>query len=264
MSGHLGAALAIFRRDLRIFLSYRTMAYSQAFSGVASLGVFYYVSRLLRVSTFSSADRYFAFVVVGLVILAVVQSTLVLSGSVRNELLTGTFERVLLSPFGAVRGALSMMIFPTVHAIAMGAWTLTVAAVFFGLRLDWATVPLALPVGILAALSFSAIALLIAALVIVFKQAPGVGMIVVGITFVSGLYFPTDLLPVWIRWASAVQPFTPAVNLLRHLLVGLPMTSPWLSLLKLFGFTAVLFPLGAWVLSWGVLTGQRRGTIIEY
>lgn len=265
MSGHLGAALAIFRRDLRIFLSYRTMAYSQAFSAVTSLAVFYYVSRLLRVSTFSSSDKYFAFVVVGLVILAVVQSTLVLSGSVRNELVAGTFERVLLSPFGAVRGALSMMIFPAVHAIAMGAWTLTVAAVLFGLRLHWSTVALALPVGIVAALSFSAIALLIAALVIVFKQAPGVGMIVVGITFISGLYFPTSLLPVWIRWASAVQPFTPAVNLLRHLLVGLPMSaSPWLSLLKLLGFTVVLLPLGAWVLSWGVVTGQRRGTIIEY
>lgn len=265
MSAQLAAALAIFRRDLRIFLSYRTMAYSQAFSAVASLGMFYYVSRLLRVSTFSSSSSYFSFVVVGLVILAVVQSTLVLSTSVRGELLAGTFERVLLSPFGAVRGALSMMIFPTVHAIVMGTWTLVVATVVFGLGLHWATVPLALPVGILAALAFSAVALLIAALVVVFKQAPGVGMVIVGITFISGLYFPTGLLPVWIRWTSAVQPFTPAVNLLRHLLVGLPMsTSPWLALLKLVAFTAVLFPLGAWVFSRGVAMGQRRGTIIEY
>jgi ABC-2 type transport system permease protein len=262
---HLAAAHAIFRRDLRIFLSYRTMAYSQAFSGAASLAVFYYLSRLLSVRTFGSPDSYFAFVVVGLVILAVVQATLVLSTSVRTELVAGTFERVLLSPFGAVRGALSMMIFPTIHALVMGTWTLVVATALFGLHLHWATVPLALPVGILAALAFSAIALVIAAVIVVFKQAPGVGMIMVGITFISGLYFPTDLLPVWIRWASEVQPFTPAVNLLRHLLVNMPVsTSPWLSLLKLVAFTAVLLPLATWVFGRGVAMGQRRGTIIEY
>jgi len=190
---------------------------------------------------------------------------LVLGGSVRGELVAGTFERVILSPFGAVRGAMSMMIFPTVHAFVMGAWTLLVASVFFGLHLRWATLPLAIPVGVLAAVTFSAIALLITALVIVFKQAPGMGLLIVGITFVSGLYFPTELLPGWIRWVSAVQPFSPAVNLLRHLLVGLPMsTSPWLALGKLLAFSCVLFPLGAWVLARGVSMGQRRGTIIEY
>jgi len=262
---HLAAGLAIFRRDLRIFLSYRSRVYSQAISTVASLAVFYYLSQLLSVDTFSSSSSYFGFVVVGLVILAVVQSTLVLAGSVRSELVAGTFERVLLSPFGAVRGAISMMIFPSVHAVAMGTWTLLIAAVLFGVDLSWATVPLAIPVGIVAALSFSAVALLVAALVIVFKQAPGIGMLIVGITFISGLYFPTDLLPAWIQWATAIQPFTPAVELLRHLLIGLPMTgSPWVSLVKLLAFTAVLLPLGTWILAQGVEFGQRRGTIVEY
>jgi ABC-2 type transport system permease protein len=265
MKVHLAAAHAIFRRDLRIFFSYRSMMYSQAFAAASSIAIFYYLSRLLSVRSFESTDSYFAFVIVGLVILAVVQATFVLSTSVRSELVAGTFERVLLSPFGAVRGALSMMVFPTIHAIFMGAWTLLVAAVFFGLHLHWATVPLALPVAILAALAFSAIALLVAAVIVVFKQAPGVGMIMVGITFISGLYFPTNLLPAWIEWASEVQPFTPAVNLLRELLVDMPTsTSPWLSLLKLVAFTAVLLPFATWVFSRGVAMGQRRGTIIEY
>jgi ABC-2 type transport system permease protein len=62
-----------------------------------------------------------------------------------------------------------------------------------------------------------------------------------------------------------VQPFTPAVNLLRDLLVDMPTsTSPWLSLLKLVAFTAVLLPFATWVFARGVAMGQRRGTIIEY
>jgi ABC-type multidrug transport system permease subunit len=265
MSNHLGAALAIFRRDLQVFLSYRGLALSAAFSAVFSVALFYYVSRLLSIREFESPQDYFSFVVVGLVILSVLQSTLVLSATVRAELVAGTFERVLLSPFGAVRGALAMMIFPTVEAILLGAWTLLLATAFFHLDLRWSTLPLALPVALLSALAFSAIALLVTALVVVFKQAPGLGVLIAGITLVSGLYFPTELLPNWISWASEVQPFTPAVDLLRNLLVGLPMADPaTVYLAKLAGFVVVVLPLATWALARGIALAQRRGTIIEY
>ena len=262
---HLRAGLAIFHRDLLIFLSYRALALSAAFSAIFSVALFYYLSRLLSVTEFASRDDYFAFVVVGLVILSVLQSTLVLSATMRAELVAGTFERVLLSPFGAVRGALAMMIFPIVESIVLGFWTLVIATVAFGLPLHWATVPLALPVAILAALSFSAIALLVTAIVIVFKQAPGLGVLIAGVTLISGLYFPTELLPSWIQWASEVQPFTPAVNLLRSVLVGLPTPDPAIVYLaKLVGFVVVLLPLAAWALARGIAISQRKGTIIEY
>ncbi|HVO55200.1 MAG TPA: ABC transporter permease [Solirubrobacterales bacterium] len=261
----LRAVAAIFQRDLRIFLSYRALALSTAFSSVFSVALFYYVARLLSVKEFKSPDDYFAFVVVGLVILAVVQSTLVLSAALRAELVAGTFERVLLSPFGGVRGALSMTVFPIVQSIVLSVWTLFVAALFFHLSLRWETLPLALPVAILAALSFSAIALLVTALLIVFKQAPGLGVLIAGVTLISGLYFPTDLLPGWISWTSEVQPFTPSVDLLRNLLVGLPLPeSAWLCLLKLVAFLLVLVPIGIWALVRAIAISQRRGTIIEY
>ena len=67
--------------------------------------------------------------------------------------------------------------------------------------------------------------------------------IVAGIAIVGGLYFPIAVLPGWIRWASEVQPFTPATDLLRHLLVDTPLVHPAIvELLKLVGFTAVLLP----------------------
>lgn len=265
MNGQLAAAIAIFRRDLQIFLSYRGLALSAAFSAVFSVALFYYISRLLSVRQFESPADYFSFIVVGLVILSVLQSTLVLSAAVRSELVAGTFERVLLSPFGAVRGVLAMMIFPTVEAVLLGAWTLLLATAFFHLELRWSTLPLALPVALLAALAFSAIALLVTALLLVFKQAPGLGVLIAGITLVSGLYFPTELLPAWISWASEVQPFTPAVDLLRNLLVGLPTADPaTVYLAKLAGFVVVVLPLATWGLARGIALAQRRGTIIEY
>lgn len=265
MRAQLRAATAIFHRDLQVFLSYRTAAVSLFFSGLFSIALFYYISRLVGVRGFETKQDYFAFVVVGLVILAVLQSTLVLSAALRGELIAGTFERVILSPFGPVRAVLSMMIFPIVQALFLGAWTLAVAAIFFGLDLQWATLPLALPAAILAALSFSALALAVTAAVILFKQAPGLGVLLAGITLVSGLYFPAQLLPAWIRWTAEVQPFTPAVDLLRSLLVGLPVSHPaWVYAARLAGFAVVLLPLATWALARAIEIGQRRGTIIEY
>ena len=76
---------------------------------------------------------------------------------------------------------------------------------------------------------------------------------------------PVTLLPGWIQWASHVQPFTPAVDLLRNLLVGTDLPDPaWLDFAKLLGFAAVLFPLAVLALAASVDRSRRRGTIIEY
>jgi ABC-2 type transport system permease protein len=82
---------------------------------------------------------------------------------------------------------------------------------------------------------------------------------------VAGLYFPVALLPGWIEWASDVQPFTPAVELLRYLLVGTPLqSSPWVDVAKLALFAAALVPPSVWLLHRCVQVGRRRATITEY
>ena len=98
-----------------------------------------------------------------------------------------------------------------------------------------------------------------------FKRAPGIGFLLAGIALVSGLYFPVDLLPSWMRWLSEVQPFTPAVNLLRHVLVGLPMPDPaWESRAearRVHARRAADRGLGDRT---GVDFAHRRGTLLEY
>jgi ABC-2 type transport system permease protein len=129
-----------------------------------------------------------------------------------------------------------------------------------------ATAVLAIPTAFLASLSFVPFALLASASVIVAKQVQtGIGFVVTGISLISGVFFPVSLLPSWIRWTENVQPFTPALNLLRHLIAGTPMDgSSGAAVLKLVAFIGVFTPLAWYVLRWAIGTGQRRGTIIEY
>lgn len=257
---------AVIRRDLTIYMSYRTRLLSQSASTLLSLALFYYVSRLVRVNGFSTPDRYFAYVVIGLSLLGVIYSCFATPGIVRQELLVGTLERLVLSPFGAVRSIIAMSLFPLVYASVQATLGLALACAVFGLHLHWSTAALAIPMMGLTLLAFLPFGLLFAALTIVIKQGSvGTNWVVAVLALVGGMYFPISLLPHWLQVASELQPFTPATELLRHLLVDSPMrTSTAAALVKIVLFAAALLPLSIHTLDVAVRTGQRRATIIEY
>jgi ABC-2 type transport system permease protein len=264
---HLAAAAALCKRDFLLFVSYRARLFTTLFTTAVSLTLFYYVSRLVNSPRIGSPDEYYAFVVVGLVVFGVLTSTMSTPvGTVRAELQTGTFERLILSPFGAARSIASLLIFPLALATVVGILSIVFAAVVFGLDLRWSTAPLAIPVAALGAAAFAPFGLAMAAAVVVFKQTnAGAAFVMTAISLLAGIYFPVELLPGWIRWASDVQPFTPALDVLRNVLVGTPLHDPaGLALAKVAGFALVTAPLALLLLQASLRRSRRRGTIIEY
>lgn len=261
-----GGMRAILQRDLAVFLSYRAQVVSTVISALFSVTLFYYVSKLVRVPTFPGEDDYFAFVVVGLALSQVLHSSFDLPGTVRSELLAGTIERLVVSPFGIVGSVVSMLLFPLGLALVLSGTTLIAGGVFYGLPIQWSTAALIIPVGVAGSLAFSAFGLLFAAVTLVFKQGASAATVVtLGVSLLAGFYFPVSLLPPWIEWASYVQPFTPAVDLSRNVLVGTPLRgSAWVEIGKLVGFAVILFPLAVVALSAAVGRARKSGTITEY
>jgi ABC-2 type transport system permease protein len=262
--GHAG--LAVLERDLRVFMTYRSRVVGQLMRILLTITLFYYVSRLVSVERFPTPDDYFAFAVVGIVILrSLLSSYGTFASTIRQELVAGTFERMATSPLGGTAGTVAMTLFPFALALLTGALTIVLAAVLFGVPLSWSTLPLAPPLAILAVLAFAPFALALGALTIAFKQPAGAGLFVVFVTFVSGAIFPVELLPGWIRWAADVQPFTPTVDVLRHVIVGTPLEEPLGSaLLKITAFVVVLLPLSILSIDRAIEYGRRRATLIEY
>src|SRR5262249_32694024 len=122
----------------------------------------------------------------------------------------------------------------------------------------------AMGVALLRALCLGCIGLLFAAGVLAFKSSMGATWVIAGLSLLGGAYFPLKLFPGWIRWTSEVQPFTPTVDLLRHLLIGTKTLNPvWLEILKLVGFAAVLMPVAVGLLWIAVRFSPRRGTLLE-
>jgi ABC-2 type transport system permease protein len=263
----LRAAHGVFMRDLLTFASYRGAFVTQLLSLFLSLTLFYYISRLVQFETFASPDAYYAFAVVGLVTLQLVNSTLDSPpNALRGELVAGTFERFLVSPLGPARGLVAMMLFPFASSLVTGAAMIAFAGLAFGLELRWETAALAIPVAALAAFAFAAFGLvLVAATVIVKQTTGGVTWVIAGLSVLAGLYFPVAVLPDWIEWTAHVQPFTPAVDLMRNVLVGVPLGQPaWVAVAKIAGFAVLLLPLAAWLLTVALRAARRRGTILEY
>lgn len=253
-------------RDWLTFASYRTQLVTMTLGMFTTLAIYHFISKLIRVEAFPSPEHYFAFLVVGMVIFQVLQSTMGVAGAVRGELVAGTFERILLSPFGAVRAIVAMMMFPFAMALLTSLILLALAAIIFGVEFQWSTAALAIPIAVLGTGVFASFGLMFAATVLVWKRAAGgLGFVVTLITLTSGVYFPIVLLPQWMQAFSEVQPFTAAVNLLRNVLVGVPLENPAIEeLAKMGGFLAIMLPGSVFALHLGLRWAQKRGTVVEY
>jgi len=262
---YAGTVAATVKRDAAVFLSYRTRFVTQILAMLITITMFYYVSKLVRPGVVGPDGKYFAYVVVGIVALAVLTAALNTAQLIRMELLAGTFERIVISPIGPVGGVVALMAFPVLYAIGLAGVMLIVAASVFGFPIHLAGVPAALVVSAVAASAFTCIGILFAAGVLAFKAAMSPTWVIAAFSILGGIYFPLRLIPGWIRWFSDVQPFTPAVDLLRHLLLGTPAVQPVeAEMLKLLGFTVLLMPVAVMVLTLAVSTSRRRGTLIEY
>jgi ABC-type multidrug transport system permease subunit len=263
----LAAGSAILSRDLRLFVSYRLRFLSQTAAILFSVVLFYYLSRLVRVgTTFPTPDSYFGYAIVGLITLQLLTATVASTPqALRQELLAGTFERLVVAPLGPVLSILAMTLFPALLAIVVGAMMVG-AAGLFGADIAWSTAPLAIPAALLCALAFLPLSLLVSGAVLVAKQAGSAAtFLVTGLSLASGAFFPTGLLPGYVRWIAEVQPLTPALALLRRVLLGVQIgDAPGVAIAKLAGFGFVLLPTALFVLAVIVEVGRRQGTLTEY
>ena len=148
---YLGAVYATTRRDASVFASYRFRAVSQLATMLLTLTTFFYIAKLIRPGAVGPNGPYFAYVVVGVVSLAILTAALNTAQIVRMELVAGTFERMVISPLGPLGGVISLAMFPILYSIAFAGLTLAAAASVYGFPVHLGGIPPALAVAGLAA-----------------------------------------------------------------------------------------------------------------
>ncbi|HEX2884686.1 MAG TPA: ABC transporter permease [Candidatus Limnocylindria bacterium] len=258
------AAVAIARKELRIFLRYRLNAVNYVLQPLYQV----LIPGILLGATFAVAGEAVGFAetagtsdVVSYLFLGMLALTLSSAGfwgvaySIKMELDAGTLEPAWLTPTRRETFVIGLTLAGVVTATVTTVLLVTVGVWLFGAEMA-PRIGIALPILALTAVGILGIGYLIGAIVLRMKEGnffvDATDFIFVGL---SGAAFPILVLPEAVRWVSYLLPTTHALDLMRVASLGTPPLLPipleWLML----AVTSVAFLL---VGRWAWLSTEHR------
>ncbi len=217
---------AFVRRDFLTAWSYRLAFVSDIVNLVGQVLLFYFVGLMIdqsKLPTFGGAEvTYLEFAAIGIALGVFMQLALDrVSTALRGEQLMGTLESLLVTPTSPSTVQLGSVAFDLVYIPLRTAGFLFAVALAFGLHFD----PGGLLPAILILLVFIpfvwGLGVASAAVIMTFRRGGGVvGIGVVGLGLISGIYFPLELLPGWLEAIAVFNPIAIAINGMREALLG--------------------------------------------
>jgi ABC-2 type transport system permease protein len=257
-------------RDFRIETSYKIGFLLRVSAALVNIAVYYFIARIFGSAAApylqAYGGSYFAFVVVGVAFSDYLWLGInSLASSVREGQSTGTLELMLLSPTRLVTVLVSSTLWSYLFAsISVVIYLLAGAAL--GIRLDNANVPFALLSLAVAIVSFNALGLFSASLIILMKRGDPFGWVIrVSSVVLGGVFYPMSVMPDWLRTISQALPLTHALELIRRsLLNGEGWAELRGELLALSLLTAVLFPLGLLACRLAIHIARTDGSLSHY
>jgi ABC-2 type transport system permease protein len=262
---------AVLLRDLRVARSYPLSFVVQNVSVLLTLLTTRFLAELFNGAAPGAlagyGGDYFSFALLGVAIANLSYPAVkTLAGAVRGAQVTGTFEAMLTTRGNPVVIILSSAVYPLARALLEMTLLLVIGVVALGARFDLAN--LALVWGVLALLlaALLGVGLASAAFTIAFKQAEPLSSAVLAATLVlSGVAYPTAVLPDWLRLFAPLLPATHAIELTRDLLLSGRASGGTLAVhaVALAGF-ALLLPAGMLLLSLALDYARRAGSLAHY
>jgi ABC-2 type transport system permease protein len=141
--------------------------------------------------------------------------------ALRGEQLMGTLESLLVTPTSPATVQLGSVAFDLVYIPLRTAGFLLAVALIFGLHFELGGLAPALLILVVFIPFVWGLGVASAATIMTFRRGAGVmGIGVVGLGLVSGIYFPLELLPHWISALAGFNPVAIAINGMRDSLLG--------------------------------------------
>ena len=237
-------------RDWRLHAANRMGVLISLGSALATLTPFFFISQLVTTSLPQAlapyGGNYFAFVLMGLAAARYVSATLTgFAGRIREEQVNGTLEALMASPaplWSILVGALAWEVLWTTAEVGL---YVLLGITIFGVNLSSVNV---LSVAALLAIgltALSALGLLAACGVLLYKEADPVGWVLgSAMKVLGGVLFPVSLLPWWLERLAGALPLTPFLEGLRQAaLLGKSPGALKANLLTLGIWIIVLWPM---------------------
>jgi ABC-2 type transport system permease protein len=268
MTMNTGKINALISHNFQLAWSYKANFFMSYLTGIIAILMYFFLDTLLQRSgeAVIREGTYFTFVLIGGAFLRYLMLiSQAFSSNLREEMLIGTIEPLLVTATPTILSVLGPSFWGLIQATSiiigqlfLGAW---IGADFS--QANWSS---ALVILIITLASFVSYGIVSAAFMIIFKRGDPVIVFISQIAFVfSGVFFPIEIFPTWLRIISYLLPFTYALRALRGALMGgSSLADMALDIAILLGFAVVLIPLSIWALRYAIRRMKETGELVHY
>jgi ABC-2 type transport system permease protein len=255
---------AFTRRDFVVDFTYRLSFAIGVVDAIGGVGAHYLLSTIIGIRP--GGYEPFAFILTGLVMNSAMSTALACyAQSVRDSQQSATLPLLIASPLSARRLVVLSSAYPLLRATVEATLFLAVGLAL-GLGLRGANVAGAAVVFILALAAFSAVGILSAACIVVWKRGDPIPWLIGAASWLfGGVFFPIDRLPEPLQMLSRFLPITYALEAFRPaLLQSLAFGDVLRQAVPLALFSAVAVPLSLLAFERAIDRARVEGTLRQY
>lgn len=262
---------AFLKKDFLIESSYKLAFLCNILAVLFSVLAYFFIDKLFGYKIVAELEEfgvnYFSYVLLGMAFFSYVGSGLgSFSRQIHNEQMQGTLEAVLLTPIKVSTLLFSMVLWNLIFATLETAIYIILGKFFFKINFTNVNLVSALVILILTIASFSALGILSASFVMVFKRSNPFGWILNSVGgLIGGVYFPIAVLPQWLQFLAQFLPITYAI---RAMELAVYRGASLVSLKKEVGFllffSVILLPLCVSYFKYALNKARRQGSLSFY
>ncbi len=220
------AIKAILARNLTNFMRDRTRLFFTIFMSVFFLFIFSFVMK----SAAAGLDQPMNYLISGVIIMTVFQAAMNNSMGTLEDISSGFMKEILVSPISRWQISIGQILSSSIIAVLQGVIVI-IMGLFLGLSLDALSLLEMLGVMVLVGVTFGSIGLFLATLA---KNSATfqiiIAVAVMPLTFLSGAYIPTTVMPQFLRPVIYINPLTYTTAIFRYITLKMEgMTSAALS-----------------------------------
>jgi ABC-2 type transport system permease protein len=191
--------------------------------------------------------------------------TTALPSALEGAIGKGTLEAILGTPARLVAVCAGLMGYGVMWAVARATILLTVAMAL-GADIVWRSAPAGVAVAMLTMLSYVGLGLIFGALILLFRTTgPIPTLVLTASMFLGGVYYPTSVIPSWIRSLAEFLPLTYGLRAIRRIVLrGEPISTVAPDIFMLVMMTTVSMATGVGLFYFALRRARRTGALSSY
>ena len=208
--------IAIIERNLLNYIRNKARLFGSLFMSFFMLVMFSFLMK----SSMSGLGQPMNYLLAGVIIMTVFQTGINHSSEILSDIAGGYMKEVMVAPISRSEISIGNIAAGALVATLQGA-IMMILAIFLGLHVSILQFLLMLIMMLLSAMTFSAIGLFLAT---VSRNAPAFqtvsSMVMMPLTFVSGAYIPTTIMPGFLLPVVYLNPLTYTTSIFRYIALG--------------------------------------------